>query len=59
MVRLTQSMREFLTRNYPEKIGLILFGHVEEFTKDMEEEYIAWLKTDDGRSYLEGGANYK
>lgn len=58
MVKLTASMSKWLWDNYKEKIPLIMFGHLEEFTDEMKEEYLAWCKTEEGRSYLEGGANY-
>lgn len=36
-----------------------MFGHTELFTEQMEQEYLDWCRTDEGKSYLEGGANYK
>ena len=59
MIKLTQSLEHFLFVNYPQKLITISFGHIEDFTPEMEQEYIAWLKTEDGRSYLKGGSNYK
>ena len=58
MVQLTQSLRKWLWDNHRDIIGLIMFGHIELFTEEMHEEYIEWCKTDEGRSYLKGGANY-
>ncbi len=58
MVKFTQSMSAFLLKRYPEKIWLIAFGHLEEFTPEMKSEYFEWLKTDEGKSYLKGGSNY-
>lgn len=59
MVKLTQSMQEWLLRNHPDIIHLILFGHLELFTDEMAKEYIEWCKTDEGRQYLKGGAKYR
>lgn len=59
MVKLTQSLQEWLWRNHPDKIALIMFGHVELFTPEMQQQYIEWCKTDDGRQYLRGGSKYK
>lgn len=59
MVKLTQSMRAWLIKNHPDKVMLINFGHLELLTSEMYEEYLEWCQTDEGRSYLEGGTNYK
>lgn len=59
MVRLTQSLRAWLFKYHPAKLTPILFGHTELFTKEMQEEYIAWCQTEEGKSYLKGGSNYK
>lgn len=59
MVKLTQSLREWLWRNHRDKLGLIMLGHVELMTDEMSAEYIEWCKTEDGRQYLKGGSKYK
>lgn len=59
MVKLTQSLQEWLWRNHKELIPLIIFGHVELFTDEMQKEYIAWCQTEDGQQYLKGGNKYK
>ena len=59
MVRLTQSLRHWLWKNHRDKLALITLGHLELFTKEMEREYLEWCKTDEGKSYLKGGSNYK
>lgn len=59
MVILTQSLREWLWRNHREKIALIMFGHTELFTEEMQKEYIEWCKTDEGKQYLKGGSKYE
>ena len=59
MVKLTQSLEHWLWENHKDKFPLILFGHTELFTEEMQEEYIAWCQTDEGKQYLEGGSKYK
>ena len=59
MIKLTQSLKHWLWKNHRDKLALITFGHTELFTKEMEREYLEWCKTDEGKSYLKGGANYK
>jgi hypothetical protein len=59
MVKLTQSLREWLWRNHRDKLGLIMLGHVELMTDEMSAEYIEWCKTEEGRQYLKGGSKYK
>ena len=59
MVKLTHSLSQWLWKNHMDKIGLILSGHTELFTDEMRAEYIEWCKTEEGRSYLKGGANYR
>lgn len=58
MVKLTQSLKEWLWRNHKDKLGLILLGHVELFTEEMQQEYLEWCKTEDGKQYLKGGSKY-
>ena len=59
MVKLTQSLREWLFRNHPGIISLIMFGHVELFTDEMYQQYVEWIQTDEGKQYLKGGRKYK
>lgn len=59
MVQLTQSLTAWLWDNHKDIIGLIMLGHTELMTDEMWEEYLAWCKTEEGRSYLKGGSNYK
>lgn len=59
MVKLTQSLVQWLYDNHPNIIPLLLFGHTELFTEEMNQEYIAWCKTDEGAKYLKGGSRYK
>ena len=58
MVTLTQSLEHWLWENHKDIIHLILFGHIELFTEEMQREYLEWCKTDDGKQYLEGGSKY-
>lgn len=58
MVRLTQSMQEWLWRNHRDIITLIQLGHVELITDEMQREYIAWCQTEEGAQYLKGGSKY-
>lgn len=59
MVKLTHSLEHWLFINYPQELPLIMFGHTELFTEEMQKEYLEWCKTEDGKSYLKGGKNYK
>ena len=59
MVKLTQSLEHWLSKNYPHVIPLITFGHTELLTDEMWNEYIAWCQTDEGRKHLKGGSEYK
>lgn len=59
MVKLTQSLEHWLWENHRDLFALILFGHIELFTKEMRQEYIAWCQTDEGRQYLKGGSKYQ
>ena len=58
-VKLTESLKQWLFANHPDKLSLIMFGHVELFTDEMREQYIEWCKTDGGKQYLKGGSKYK
>ena len=59
MIKLTCSLQKWLWDNHKELIPRIMFGHIELFTSEMEQEYLAWCETDEGKSYLKGGENYK
>ena len=58
MIRLTQSLEHWLWENHRDIFALILFGHTELFTEEMQREYLAWCQTDDGKQYLKGGNKY-
>lgn len=59
MVTLTQSLKHWLWENHKDVVGLIMFGHTELFTEEMQKEYIEWVQTEEGKSYLKGGLNYR
>lgn len=59
MVKLTQSLSKWLFDNHPDIIALIMLGHLELFTEEMQEQYLAWCATDEGKQYLKGGSKYK
>ena len=58
MVIMTQSLEHWLFENHRDKFTLLLFGHVELFTKEMQQEYHKWCLTDEGKQYLKGGSKY-
>lgn len=58
-VKLTQSLQHWMWENHRDLLPLLYFGHVEVFTEEMEEQYIAWCNTEEGKKYLEGGECYK
>ena len=59
MTRMTQSMAQFLFQFHRDKLALIMMGHLELYTDEINKEYFEWLETDEGKSYLKGGSNYK
>lgn len=59
MISMTPSAKKFFFDRYPEEASLIMFGHTEVLTEEMVREYLEWCKTEEGRSYLKGGENYK
>lgn len=59
MVKLTQSLEHWLWENHRGIIHLIVLGHIELFTEEMQQQYLEWVKTDEGKQYLKGGSKYK
>lgn len=55
---MTQSMEVWLFKYHKDKIALIMFGHLEEFTEEMAKEYTEWCFSEEGRQYLKGGSKY-
>lgn len=58
MIILTQSLEQWLIKYHWDIIHLILLGHIELFTDEMQKEYLEWCKTDEGKQYLKGGNKY-
>lgn len=44
MVQMTKSFSEWCFKFYPEKYSLLMFGHLEELTDEMWQEYIEWVQ---------------
>lgn len=59
MVKLTQSLQQYLFVNHRDIIVPVLFGHTELITDEIWNAYIEWCKTEDGKQYLEGGSEYE
>lgn len=59
MIKLTQSLDHWLQENHRDIIHLIILGHTELFTAEMQKEYVQWCRTDEGKQYLKGGSKYK
>ena len=59
MVKFTQSMKQWLITYHRELFVPLMFGHIELFTKELEQEYLSWCLTDEGKQYLKGGSKYK
>ena len=57
MVKLTQSLQEWLWRNHKDIIGLIMFGHTELFTSEMQKDVLQ-LRGSKGKAQIIGGNNY-
>ena len=58
MIILTQSLQHWLFKYHKEKLALIMFGHIELFTEEMQKEYLDWCLTEEGKQYLKGGSKY-
>ena len=58
IVKLTKSLKHWLFKKHTDLISPIMFGHVELFTEEMQEKYIEWCKTEDGKRYMKGGDLY-
>ena len=59
MIKLTRSLERFLFDNYKDILIPLSFGHQELLTEDIWNDYIDWCQTEEGKSYLLGGKNYK
>lgn len=58
MIKLTQSLKQFLFQNYHDILTPLMFGHMELLTPEIYDEYLKWCKTDEGKKYLKGGECY-
>ena len=58
MVKLIQSLEHWIAVNHPDKLITIMFGHVEDFTLEMQHAYLEWVQTEEGMQYLKGGSMY-
>ena len=58
MIKMTQSFSVWCLKFYRDIYPLLMFGHVELLTKEMYQEYLDWVQTDEGRQYLKGGSKY-
>ena len=59
MTRMTRSFSVWCLKFHRDIYSLLMFGHTELLTKEMYQEYLDWVQTDEGRQYLEGGSKYK
>lgn len=59
MIKFTQSFSEWLFKYHKDIYGLILLGHLELLTEEMQKDYLEWCKTDEGKQYLKGGSKYE
>ena len=46
MIQLTESLGEFLIKNYPKVYVMIWFGHIEYLTDEIRKEYLKSLEED-------------
>lgn len=58
MIKITASLEHWLIKYHRDLYVLILFGHLELFTNELQQEYLEWCETDEAKDYLEGGSKY-
>lgn len=58
MVKMTQSFEVFCFKYHRDIFSQLMFGHTELLTDDIQNEYIKWCQTDEGKQYLKGGSKY-
>lgn len=58
MTKLTQSFATFLFEYHKDILVPISFGYLELLTKEIEQEYLEWCNTEEGKQYLKGGSKY-
>ena len=59
VIKLVQSLKKWICDNHEELLPLIEQGNLELLTKEMQDEYFEWLKTEDGKKYIKDGSEYK
>ena len=59
MIGMTRSFSVWCLKFHRDIYSLLRFGHTELLTKEMYQEYLDWVQTDEGRQYLKGGSKYK
>lgn len=55
MIKMTQSLEHWLFKYHRDKFTLIMLGHIEVFTDEMQKDYIEWCKTYDVRQVNRNG----
>lgn len=58
MVKLNQAMEYFLKTRFADLWHRIAGGESQLLTLEVRQEYAEWLKTDQAKQYLPGGAKY-
>jgi len=58
-IKLTASLHRYLWLFHRNEYALVwAFGHTE-LLEEWWDDYLRWCDTDEGRSYLRGGENYR
>lgn len=52
MIGMTQSFSAWCLKFHRDIYSLLRFGHTELLTKEMYQEYLDWVQTDEGRQYF-------
>lgn len=52
MVELTKSFSFWLFKYHREIYALVLFGHLEEITDEMYDDYLQWCMTEEAKPYM-------
>ena len=52
MTRMTKSFVVWCLKYHKDIYSLLMFGHTELLTKEMCQEYLDWVQTDEGKQYL-------
>ncbi len=59
MAQMTESFQQWCIRYHKEIFVPLMFGHIELLTEELQNEYLEWCKSDEGKQYLKGGSKYK